>query len=510
MEKLAVHGKILVLGAVSLVLGVAFTILFYEQEPGLNFSIFAVLVVCSGLFLAYLFSRHIEREHYALMLCALFFSSMVFVRSSELLTFFNALGSLLLLLIVVGTFAGKHIKAYIPLDYIKAPFLPLRFIGPFFETFGEMLSLRRISGDRSVTKEIIRGSLMALVAIAVFAWLFASADIVFEKIFSSIVTFELDQEMVDRLILGLIATAFFIGAFGFMYRKIQPSLLSSPPEKPRNLGVIETMILLGSINVLFLIFILLQLASLFGGESHLLAAGLTYAEYARKGFFELVLVAVLSYLIISFAEKQIIKKENSHLRSFKILSGILVLQVILILISAFTRLSLYEEAYGFTDIRLYSHALMVWIAVVLVLLSHHIWTNGERALFAFRTFCTVVLLLFAMNMLDPDVFIAKKNLERYAATGQIDARYLGGLSEDALPYTIHLLDDPKQETRSDFATGLFYHYDGWDGPANQMGDHAWQSLRLSRANAQELLVQRKSAVKASMLLNSGAENSSEE
>lgn len=495
MEKSVEHSKILALGVAALVLGVVYTILFFEQEIGLNFSLAILLAVLAGLFLAHVFARRIPRGNYALIALALFFSSMVFVRSSEVLAFFNALGSILLLFMVISTYAGKQVREYIPSDYLKVFFLPFRFIGTFFETLTEIVSLRRISGDRSATKEIIRGSLMSLIALAVFAWLFASADAVFEKILSNIFTIKLNEEVVGRLVFGTIVTAFFIGAFGFMYRKIRSNPAPSSSAAPRNLGAIETMILLGSINVLFLIFILLQLANLFGGESHLLAAGLTYAEYARKGFFELVLVAILSYLIISFAEKQIIKKEESHLRSFKVLSGILVFQVILILISAFTRLSLYEEAYGFTDLRLYSHALMIWIAVVLILLSHHIWTNGERALFAFRTFCTVILLLFAMNILDPDVFIAKKNLERYAETGQIDARYLGSLSLDALPYTIHLLDDPKQETRSDFATGLSYRYSGWDDPAGEIGEHAWQSLRFHRAKAGELLVLRKDAVK---------------
>ena len=428
----------------------------------------------------------------------------------RVLTFFNILGTILPSFVIVGTFVGKSIKVYLPWDYLKVFSLPFRFIGPFFVTLGEIFALRRIRGEHSVTKEIIRGILMAIVAVALFAWLFSFADEAFERILSGIFAFELDEELAPRLFLGTVVTAFFIGAFGFMFRKLHPTPAPSPSAMPRNLGDIETMILLGSINVLFLIFILLQLANLFGGEAHLLSAGLTYAEYARKGFFELILVAVLSYLIISFAEKQIIKKEERHLPSFKVLSGLLVVQVILILVSAFTRLSLYEDAYGFTTTRLYSHALMVWIALVLVLLSHHIWTNGERAVFSFRTFCSIVLLLVVMNLLNPDVFIAKKNLERYAKAGAIDAHYLASLSDDALPYTIHLLDDPSVETRNVFSTSLFYHYDGWDDPTEKMGEHSWQSVRLNRGRAEQLLLPRKSLVKANMLKVGGTESFSAE
>jgi hypothetical protein len=329
--------------------------------------------------------------------------------------------------------------------------------------------------------------LTSIIAVAIFALLLSSADAVFEKILSNIFAFEFSQETIHRFVLCTITTAFFIGAFGFMFRKLHAPPPPSALVTQRTLGAVETMILLGSINALFLAFILLQLAHLFGGAPHLLDAGLTYAEYARNGFFELVWVAILSYPIISVAERQIVKEGESHLQSFKILSGALVIQVVLILVSAFTRLSLYEDAYGFTDDRLYGHAFMIWLGVVLLLLAHHIWTNGERAKFAFQTFCSIVLLLFVVNIMNPDVFIAKKNLARYAETGIVDGAYLGHLSDDALPYTIQLLDDPNTEIRNNFASGLSY----WNrrmecgSEGRQYGE--WPSLRLNEKKTAELL-----------------------
>jgi hypothetical protein len=502
MQTVSQHGKTLILGGAALFLGIVFTTLFYEQEIGLNFSLFAICVVACGILLANMFSRPMKRGEYVPIILALFFSSMVFVRSSEMLTFFNVLGSFLLLLIAISTYTGKNITTYLFGDYAKIPFLPFRFIGPFFETFLEIVSLSSLGGDHSRRKEIIRGSLMAFVVVIIFAWLFASADAVFEKILSNIFGFELDQEILNRVILGAIATAFFIGAFGFMFKKLHAGSAPLPTPAPRNLGALETMILLGSINVLFLTFIFLQLAHLFGGQSHLLTEGLTYAEYARKGFFELVLVAIFSYVIISFTEKQIIKKDESHLRSFKILSGILVVQIVLILISAFTRLSLYEDAYGFTDSRLFGHAFMIWIGVVLVLLAHHISTNGERAAFTLRTGYTIVILLFTMNMLNPDVFVAKKNLERYAATGSLDANYLGNLSYDALSSTIHLLSDPNPEISKSYARGLYWrnYYSSGEGST-------WQSTRLNSAKAKQLVAPHLTTLEANKNWQTGTENS---
>jgi hypothetical protein len=490
MNRATEQSKIRLLGTASLILGVVCVFLFYEQGLGINYPLFIVLVVAFGVLLAQTFSRQLKHEQYALVGAGIFFSFMVFVRSSEMLTFFNVLGSVLLLLIAVSLFEGRRLRSFIESDYVKVLILPFRFIGPFFEIFPSVVSVRT-SADTSRRKEIVRGSFMAIIALVVFAGLFASADARFEKLLDSIFTFKIDQDVINQTFFSAFVTAFFIGAFGFMFRKMHAKEAIPEQPKSRNLGAIETAILLSSINILFFIFILLQISSLFGGVPHLLAQGLTYAQYAREGFFQLVLVAVLSFLIILFSEKQIIQNDGTHFRSFKIHSGVLVLQVIAILVSAFTRLSLYENAYGFTEIRLYSHAFMIWIGVALVLLSFHIWKSGKSTHFYFYTFWTVAGLLFTMNALNPDVFIAKKNIARYQSTGLLDASYLATLSGDTLPYTIHLLDDPNEEIRKSFARGLYWRYYTCNDCENTR-EYSWKSERWKRAEAEKLLSSRQS------------------
>jgi len=489
MENISEYRKILALGGASLLLGVIFSYLFYEHEIGLNYSLFIFLILLCGIKLASLFARKIDRTLYVLIGCALFFAGMVFVRESVLLSVFNVFGSVLLLLVVIGSLTGKHIKQFLSTDYLKVVFLPFRFILPFFTTLGDISSLRKVAGEKSSSKEVVRGSIMAAIAIVVFSALFASADPVFDKILSNVFSVDIDEALLHRTILTIIVTSFFIGAFGYVFRKVH--VASGPTASPvRNLGPLETMILFVAIDVLFLLFILLQLTHLFGGASHLIDQGLTYAEYARKGFFELVVVAVLSYIIVSIAEQQIVRKDEKHLHSFKLLSGVLVFEVVLILVSAFMRLSLYEDAYGFTVIHLYSHALMIWIGFVLVLLSHHIWTNGKRELFSFRAFWSIVALLLVMNVINPDAFIAKQNLERYTETGKIDTEYLAELSSDAVPYTIRLLDDANEETKSNFAQDLY-----WSRQHGVKRDN-WRSMNLSFTNAEKLIAPERDILEA--------------
>lgn len=441
------------LGVSALFLGVLFVFLFYKQGIGLNYPLYILSITVFGLLLTRLYQRQLERMQYAVIGAGLFFSAMVFVRSSDPLSFFNVLGSLLLLLVTVETFTGKKLRAFATGDYLGVIFLPLRFVAPFFETLPLITSFQKVSARNPKTKEILRGSLMAVTALFFFSWLFASADAGFEKIIANIFSFDFDIDVRNEIILTAIVSAFFVGGFGFMFKKMHPTPAPAGSTPTRNLGLLETSILLISVSTLFFAFILLQISYLFGGAEYLLAQGLTYSEYARSGFAQLVWVAIFSFLVISFTEKQIVQEGGVHIRRFQMLAGVLIFEVIAILVSAYYRLALYEDAYGFTVIRLYSHALQIWLAVLFLLLAQHIWKNGKRSEFSFRAFCTLVILLFSMNLLNPDAFIAKQNLERYHGTGKLDAEYLGSLSDDALPYTKILLTHPDEAVRNDFIKG---------------------------------------------------------
>jgi hypothetical protein len=479
MKQLSENARVVALGMTALLLGALFVALFFGKTPGLNFPLFIIASVLGGLLLAYEYRRPLGKSHYAVIGSALFFSTMLFVRSSDPLAFFNVCATVLLLFIAVELTVGKRLRAFLVGDYIKAAFLPLRFIAPFFETFPAVISFRNISGEGGRTKEIVRGSSMAIIAVIVFAALLSSADAGFDKLLANVFSFDIDEDTFGRLILGAFTTAFFIGAFGYMFRRLHPAPAPEAPAAVRSLGLLETTILFGAINALFAAFVILQISYLFGGAAHLIAADLTYAEYAREGFTQLIWVAVLSFLVIAFAERQIVQHEGVHSRRFKLLSGTLVLLVIAILVSAFSRLSLYEDAYGFTVIRLYSHALMIWLGVALAMQSLHIAKSGKRSEFALRLFTSALLFLFMMNLLSPDAFIAKRNIERYTATGKVDAQYLGSLSNDAVPYTIGLLNDPRAEVREDFKKGRSWH--------ERNRPNSWEEYRLGDNEADRLL-----------------------
>lgn len=340
-----------------------------------------------------------------------------------------------------------------------------------------------MSKHRKTLSQVIKGIVLTIPVLAILLALFSSADLIFQKYISDLIALDIDvEETIARAILIFMATLIFIGAYSHIFQKTDDQTIVQK-DKAGSFGHIENSILLGSVNALFLIFILVQLTYLFGGESNISAQGFTYAEYARRGFFELIAVAITSLLLLLATERYVVKKETGHALGFKLLSTALVAQTILIMVSAFARLSLYEEAYGFTTQRLYSHAFIILLAVIFCWLLLKIYKDKKESAFAFRTFISIVLFLAGMNLLNPEAFIARQNIARFAATGELDVEYLGNLSADARPDTIKILDITNGDLKKSFARSLYWRVQIDNSPYFSK----WQSLNLSRMRAEKIL-----------------------
>ena len=259
--------------------------------------------------------------------------------------------------------------------------------------------------------------------LAVFVPLFASADAAFAHLLGELVPDDAVDDPVARLAVWL-AFALVGGA-----------LLSARPAKPSAPGTprltrLEWAAPLGALVALFAAFVALQLTALYGGHDHVLrTAGLTYAEYAREGFAQLLAAAALTLAVIAAAVRW---TPAGRLRTA--LLGALCLLTLAVLASALTRLGLYMDAYGFTRLRLSAQATILWLggAFVLILVARGAaWL--PRATVALSG---AALLAFAVS--DPDLRIAERNVDRYERTGRIDTEVLRGLSADAAPALVRL------------------------------------------------------------------------
>lgn len=322
-----------------------------------------------------------------------------------------------------------------------------------------------------------RGVLLAVPPLLVFGVLLMSADVVFDNLVRT--TFHIN---VPRLF----SHAFVIFFCGWIVAGWLRSLLianalpQQPSELPRmfSLGITEVGIVLGLLDLLFLAFVAVQVRYLFGGASLVgITPGLSYAEYARRGFFELVAVAAL-VLPLLLAAHWLLRQENpQHARVFRAIAGVQIILLFVIMASALERMRLYTDQFGLTEQRLYATAFMGWLAVVFVWFALTV-LRGRRERFAFGAMLAGFLLIGVLHVLNPDALIARTNVERALEGRRFDAGYVVELSADAVPALAAHLSDLKPQDSRTIATRILKQW-----PAGQRGD--WRSWSWGRARATE-------------------------
>lgn len=291
------------------------------------------------------------------------------------------------------------------------------------------------------------GGLLALPVLLVFGALFMSADAVFHNLVVRLVNFDL-AETASHVVLVTVCS-WITG--GWLIGLLMPERLPVPrlvfPQflkfRPSEIGVA-----LGLLNVLFLAFILVQLRYLFGGASLVqVTPDLTYAEYARRGFFELVTVVALTVPVLLSADWLL---GDGPRRSFRVQATALVLMLGVVLSSAFERMMLYRAEYGWTQSRFYATAFLAWLAVVLLWFVATVLT-GRRERFASGALLAGLVAVAVLHAWNPDAWIVRRNLAHARAGHEFDAAYALRLSADAFPPLLEAWPELDGKTR-DFLT----------------------------------------------------------
>jgi Domain of unknown function (DUF4173) len=358
---------------------------------------------------------------------------------------------------------------------------------------------------------VVRGVAIALPLLLIFGGLFMAADAVFEGIVNR--AFNLNFETLFSH--TILATLFAWIAGGFLRgallgkemefaRAGLPGLLSTTgaettpqsetdasdqplPSKPLSLGIVEVGVVLGLLNLLFLAFVTIQIRYFFGGAAFAqAAAGLTFAEYARRGFFELVAVATLMLPLLLAAHWLLRKENRTHERIFRVLAGAQVVLLFVIMASAVGRMRLYQSEYGLTELRLYTTAFMGWLAAVFIWFSLSV-LRGERERFACGALVAGFLVLATLHALNPDALIVRVNFERTQTGRAFDADYAASLSADAVPALLETLPALGRYNRCVLANALLERRDS-------LGRGDWRTWNRSRATARSLLQESEAAL----------------
>lgn len=225
------------------------------------------------------------------------------------------------------------------------------------------------------------------------------------------------------------------------------------------IGKVETVIVLGLMNALFLSFVIFQLPYLFGGiELVQNTPDFKLSDYARRGFGELVVVVAL-VLPILLGSHWLLRKEAGSETIFRVLAGIQIVLLFVIMASAMQRLLLLtgEFGYGMTEARFYPMVFMFWLAAVLVWFG---WTvlRGKRNNFAWGALWAAIAILGITNLVNPDAFIARTNVRLMQQGRDFDAFYNSGLSDDAVPVLLKALPSMSLDDRCEVGSALHYRY----------------------------------------------------
>ncbi|HEX3236396.1 MAG TPA: DUF4173 domain-containing protein [Gemmatimonadales bacterium] len=286
----------------------------------------------------------------------------------------------------------------------------------------------------------VRGTAIGLVAAvpvaAVFGGLLMQADPVFDRLMTR--TFAVDlYRLVSHLSMVLL--------WGWIAAGLLRALSNRDAGAERGalrggrLGLGEVGTVLAVVDLLFLAFVAVQFRYLFGGAALVQGlTGMSYAEYARRGFFELVTIAALSLPLLLLADWSLDQGDRRRVRRFRLLAGLMLLLLDVMLASALFRMRLYTAEYGLTEQRFYTTAFMGWLVLVFGWFAATV-LRGRRGRFTPGALAGGLLVLLALNLVNPDGLMARTNLARAWEGRRFDAKYAARLSADALPTILPLL-----------------------------------------------------------------------
>lgn len=308
-----------------------------------------------------------------------------------------------------------------------------------------------------------RGLLLAVPIVAVLGLLLGSADAVFASFFA-IPTPGLDVEgafgHLALLGLGAAAVAALLGAD----RQVGPRARSTA----RPLGAIEASVVLIGLALLYALFAAAQLVAAIGGDDRVQrTTGLTYAEYARSGFFQLLWAAGLTLVVLLGIRA--LTRETSPRQDLAVraCSALCCLLTLVLVAAAVNRLAVYRDAYGLTMLRLACTTFAWFLGATFVLLAVRLLQGrGGRDWLPTAMALTALVALLWWNVSNPEAHVARTNVDRAVATGKLDADHADGMSDDAVPTLVAGLDVLPPEARDD----LFARLCRPDDPADDADD----------------------------------------
>lgn len=460
--------------------GIIFDYFFYGKAPGISYPLYMLIVLCLFWWSTRQVLKAQKSSTWFLVVSVILLSITFALFSNPVLRAINFLLVPLLLVSYTILAVNKDSSWWrweFTGDILKrvSVFTFQNVHKPFVIAMEEIAPKEKGAFQESAKKVLI-GTVVSIPVLMVIIPLLSSADLVFSHYLSNII--ELGRLSNFRKPLGHGLLILFVSVYTFAYmwsfkKEHPPGPASKFPIVFWDTTIILTVLFI--INLVYLIFSVIQVSYLYGTVNHVLPQGFTYAEYARRGFFELVAVTIFNLGIILLSIKFVKRDVDIPYKLTKTALSLLVIFSLNLLFSANFKMSLYEDAYGLTYLRVFVHYFMALLLVLFLITLVRIWRShfplGKSYIIFSLVFYTV------LNFINVDTIIANSNIKMYLRTGSIDVYYLQRLSYDAVPKLVRLADSENPETARQARDFLQFKRAELSKPT------PWQSFNYSRYKA---------------------------
>ena len=331
--------------------------------------------------------------------------------------------------------------------FIKSVFvMPLSCCFSIYESFFKIFSRKKPSKKVGY---VVLGILCAIIPSIIIMGLLINADDAFAGLILNITRikiFDIGDFSADifNFLIGIPVAMYVFGTLYSNSQRMHGNILSREVSEniKHKLKFTPELIVYTAVTPICLIYVLFfvsQSAYFLSAFSSIVPTGFTYAEYARRGFFELCNVSVINRFIIAavtIVTKQSPRKKINVLKIYIVTIAVFTLMLIA---TALSKMVMYINAYGLTLLRVYTSWFMILLACIFIVVIIKQFVNPKKMNFFMIVFVIFIVLFAALIFCDIDAIIAQYNIENYLTGKLVSLDYemlLYELSDSAVEHIV--------------------------------------------------------------------------
>ncbi|WBW97528.1 DUF4153 domain-containing protein [Oceanirhabdus sp. W0125-5] len=436
--------KIGMLLVISIITAFLFQYMFMFQYLGISISIYTLIMIGASLYITKKQIMYFNSKFYFLISISIIFSLFFCIYTNGAFIICNLIIIVIALnsAILIGKY-NYNIDEVLIIKSVEVMFIPFENIGRITKLIGKQISRKgKSSNVKENKKYIIQGIVILIGLLVVIVPLLMSADEIFKlKILNLSNSFDYDVDGQTLLRIIVFALVFIYNTIFIWSLKYDYYIVNKVNERKSIFKYETVMIVLIGLNIIYFLFSIIQVSYLYGGGKGKLPQGMIYSTYARQGFFELVMVTIINLaliLVVKILTEKLISNRN---RIINVLCSCVIIFTYNMLFSAFYRMSLYVQAFGYTRLRIIVQFTIITLAIIILIIFLSLWI--EEIPMKRLIIISTLLMYMGLNIFNIDGFIVRRNIEIYNKTGVLDKGYIRTLVYDGTSELNKLIEGNK-------------------------------------------------------------------